>query len=29
MNLFKKRKSITNLIDPLFLGINLKEEIYL
>ena len=29
MNLFKKRKSITSLTDPLFLGINLQEEIYL
>ena len=29
MNLFKKRKSITNLTNPLFLGINLQEEIYL
>ena len=29
MNFFKKRKSITNRIDPLFLGINLQDEIYL
>ena len=29
MNLFKKRKSITNRTEPLFLGINLQDEIYL
>ena len=29
MNLFKKRKSITNRIDPLILGINLQDDIYL
>ena len=29
MNLFKKRKSITKRTDPLFLGINLQDDIYL
>ena len=29
MNLFKKRKSITNRTDSLFLGINLQDDIYL
>ena len=29
MNLFKKRKSITKRIDPLFLGINLQDDMYL
>ena len=29
MNLFKKRKSITKRTDPIFLGINLQDDIYL
>ena len=29
MNLFKKRKSITKRTDPLFLGINLQDDMYL
>ena len=29
MNLFKKRKSITKRTDPLFLGVNLQDDIYL
>ena len=29
MNLFKKRNSLTKRTDPLFLGINLQDDMYL